>query len=190
MQILNEIPVEFDLEAILKHLHVGTEDAEEVRQLIEQAKEVARPKALYRMAVVEGRDCDTVTIDGVRFTSSDLSSNLDKAEGVFPYIATCGTELDGIDVSDPLELYWLDTIKAIALGASSSYLLRHVKERYTPGKLSSVNPGSIDGYVWPIEQQRELFSLLGDVEKMIGVKLTDSFLMIPNKTVSGLYFKG
>ena len=37
-------------------------------------------------------------------------------------------------------------------------------------------------------QQRQLFQLLGDVESSIGVRLTDSFLMIPNKTVSGILF--
>ena len=45
-----------------------------------------------------------------------------------------------------------------------------------------------DASVWPIEQQQGLFSLLGDVEERVGVKLTDSFLMVPNKTTSGILF--
>ena len=51
-----------------------------------------------------------------------------------------------------------------------------------------MNPGSGDVDIWPIEQQRELFSLFGDVKALIGVTLTDSFLMIPNKTVSGVFY--
>jgi len=51
-----------------------------------------------------------------------------------------------------------------------------------------MNPGSGEVEVWPIEQQRELFSLFGDVRKQIGVELTDSFLMMPNKSVSGIQF--
>jgi hypothetical protein len=51
-----------------------------------------------------------------------------------------------------------------------------------------MNPGSGDANVWPIEQQKELFSLFGDVENLIGVRLTDSFLMVPNKSVSGICF--
>jgi hypothetical protein len=51
-----------------------------------------------------------------------------------------------------------------------------------------MSPGSGDVNVWPIEQQRELFELLGDVRGQIGVELTDSFLMVPNKTVSGIHF--
>jgi len=40
----------------------------------------------------------------------------------------------------------------------------------------------------PISQQKQLFQLLGDVESAVGVGLTDSFLMMPNKTVSGIFF--
>ena len=33
-----------------------------------------------------------------------------------------------------------------------------------------------------------LFSLIGDAEAAIGVRLTDSFLMLPTKSVSGIRF--
>jgi hypothetical protein len=51
-----------------------------------------------------------------------------------------------------------------------------------------MNPGSGNRNFWPIGQQRQLFQLLGDVEASVGVRLTDSFLMTPNKTVSGILF--
>jgi len=47
-------------------------------------------------------------------------------------------------------------------------------------------PGSLVD--WPIEEQAPLFKLLGDVENSIGVKLTDSLLMLPAKSISGIYF--
>jgi hypothetical protein len=54
--------------------------------------------------------------------------------------------------------------------------------------VAAMHPGSGDADVWPIEQQVELFSILGDVEALIGVKLTDSMLMIPTMSVSGVIF--
>jgi hypothetical protein len=42
--------------------------------------------------------------------------------------------------------------------------------------------------VWPIRQQRGLFSLFGNVKALIGVELTKSYLIVPNKTVSGVRF--
>ncbi len=49
-----------------------------------------------------------------------------------------------------------------------------------------MNPGSLDD--WPLAEQRQLFSVFGDVKKLIGVELTDSFLMVPIKSVSGVVF--
>ena len=51
-----------------------------------------------------------------------------------------------------------------------------------------MHPGSGDVDVWPIEQQSELFFLLGDVYSAIGVELTESYLMLPTKSVSGIRF--
>jgi hypothetical protein len=42
--------------------------------------------------------------------------------------------------------------------------------------------------IWPIEQQEKLFSLLGNVKEAVGVTLTESYLMVPNKTTSGVIF--
>jgi hypothetical protein len=49
-----------------------------------------------------------------------------------------------------------------------------------------MSPGRLED--WPIEEQKPLFSLLGGKERKIGVQLTDSCLMLPAKTVSGLAY--
>jgi hypothetical protein len=49
-----------------------------------------------------------------------------------------------------------------------------------------MSPGSLED--WPITEQPKLFSLFGDTEKSIGVKLTASLLMIPRKSISGILF--
>jgi hypothetical protein len=49
-----------------------------------------------------------------------------------------------------------------------------------------MSPGSLED--WPISEQPKLFSLFGDTERSVGVKLTDSLLMIPRKSISGILF--
>ncbi len=49
-----------------------------------------------------------------------------------------------------------------------------------------MSPGSLND--WGIEEQSPLFSILGDVETAIGVRLNESFVMVPNKSLSGIYF--
>ena len=81
-----------------------------------------------------------------------------------------------------LQMTFEDQLKALIF----FHLEEHIKEDFTPGIMSHMNPGSLSD--WPITQQKILFSLFGDVEELIGVRLTESFLMDPIKSVSGIHF--
>jgi len=190
MEALSNIPIELDLATFLQKVRVepGSEDANAVAGLFNSARAAANPKAIYDIHYVGERTADTVSVGDVVFTSRVLRVNLDTAHRVFPYIATCGTELDdvpGVD-GDPMQEYWLNQFRIAALSAASAYLRKHIEAKYRPGKMSSMSPGSLPD--WPITQQTEMFGVLGDVESEIGVRLTDSYLMLPMKSVSGLYF--
>jgi hypothetical protein len=190
MEILTNIPVEFDLGVLLSRLHIpeGDADAAAVGKLAEWARSVANPKAIYDICYLGDKSEDTVNIGGVTFTSRILSTNLDQAHRFFPFIVTCGKELEIQPnvTGDMMEFYWLDEIKQMALGAAFGYMQKHITEKYQPGKISYMCPGSLED--WPTTQQAQLFSLFGDTEAKIGVKLTDSFLMLPTKSVSGIFF--
>ena len=192
MEILNEIPFVLDSVTLMKQAHTepGSDDAKELRALVDVAMEVGKPKAAYTVSFVDGRDGDTVVIGGVSFTSRTLSRNLASSERIFPLVATCGHEMDEKSPArgDMLKEFWWDLIKTHLLGAANSQLSDHLHRKFRLGKTAIMRPGSADASVWPIEQQRGLFALLGDVEQAIGVRLTDSFLMVPNKTVSGILF--
>jgi len=189
---LMDIPFELDLASILETVHIAPDspDAATVRELIDKAQDVARPKALFQESFIRAKDAETVTIENATFTSRMLRENLDGVERVFPFVATCGHELDEVPLADGdfLMEFWWDAIKAVLLGGAIRHLNAHLKERFALEKTSSMSPGSGDATVWPIEQQRELFALLGDVKALVGVELTDSCLMKPNKTVSGIVF--
>jgi len=89
---------------------------------------------------------------------------------------------------DMLKEFWWDLIKTHLLGAANKHLSDHLHRKFRLGKTATMRPGSGDVSVWPIEQQKTLFSLLGSVESDIGGQLTESCLMVPNKTTSGLLF--
>jgi len=192
MPTLLEIPFELDPVALRDKAHVASETdvAAEFDALVRRARTVARPRALYSECFVEARENDAVTIGGVVFRSHVLRKNLDKVERVFPYVTTCGREVDDVlsGSGDCLESFWLEVVKTALLTRARDHLAEHLGRRYALGKTATMNPGSGEATMWPIEQQRELFALLGDVEGQTGVELTESFLMIPNKTVSGILF--
>jgi len=191
MEVLDSIPVRLDVEEVLKQLHQGKENKyieRIVQELIEIVRPVAKPKAIYEVSYVDNKNEDSLYIDGVKFTSRVLRVNLDKVERVFPYVVTCGRELDEITIpsDDFMQHYWLDVIKETVLRTAISYLTDYLTRNYALGQMSKMHPGSLRD--WPITQQKELLSIFGNVEDLIGVKLTKNFLMLPLKSVSGIYF--
>ena len=176
----------------MTHIDLSAPSAREGAELLEGSLSAARPKAMYKVCYIDERSEDGVDLEGIHFTSEVLSQNLREVERVFPYIVTCGVELDTVAISqnDVLAGYMLDGFKEMALRQAIHYLRSHLAETYglDPQRMSTMNPGSGNREVWPIGQQRQLFQLLGDVESSVGVRLTESFLMTPNKTVSGILF--
>ena len=187
---LNNIPFEMDAEDLSKRLRINAKDeyAADVRALAREAQAVAKPKALYKISFIESRGDDYVVVDGVTLTSRVLRVNLEKAHRVFPFLVTCGAELEewSNSIDDVLKRYWCDAIKQMALRSARKALDEHLVERYELGMTSVMNPGSLAD--WPLQEQRKLFALMGDTQAKIGVRLTDSFLMIPTKSVSGMRF--
>ncbi|MQY76120.1 MAG: vitamin B12 dependent methionine synthase [Spirochaeta sp.] len=163
---------------------------ESIYRLFSEAVQLLKPKAIYKTCFIDEIVDDSLTINGVVFSSRTLSKNLETVERVFCFVATCGTELQGfsIDTGDFMEQFLLDELKEMGLRTAVDFLSKHISETYKVSKIATMNPGSADAHVWPIQQQKQLFSLLGDVQGAVGVTLTESCLMVPNKTVSGLFF--
>lgn len=166
----------------------GSSYVKRLETLTAEAQAAARPRALYRVALVDEKGEDFVVLDGVRFSSRILRVNLEPAHRVFPYAATCGVELHewAESLDDMLERYWADVICELALRSADEALDTHLAQRFQPGQTSSMNPGSLGD--WPLREQRALFELLGNPEEKIGVRLLKSCLMVPSKSVSGIQF--
>ena len=184
---LENIPFEINDSQCLLSLKFleGSSEAEEAVLLLKEACFIARPKAVYIEAYIESRTEDAVVIDGQTFNSRLLSINTKSTHRLFPYIATCGIEIEqwAGSITDPLKAYFSDMIMQLALKSAVNGLVKHLTEKRLRGKLSCMNPGALKD--WPISEQKKLFSLFTNT---VGVKLTDSFLMIPVKSSSGIYF--
>ena len=212
--LLTNLPFDPDFPALLQRLRIkeGSSHIPPLQAMVDQAKVIARPKTYYRLAYITRVEEDRIYLDSncvlsstpgnqsspidlaqvsqadQHFTSKVMRINLEGLQRVFLYIATCGVELEewAKSFDDILVHYWADAIMGAALSAARQALQADVTERYQPGALSSMNPGSLED--WPITEQVPLFALLGPVQELTGVRLTESMLMQPTKTVSGLFF--
>jgi hypothetical protein len=192
MVSFTEIPFALNTNQLFEYLRIkpGTDRAKEFEDLVNEVRIIGKPKALYKVSFIDEKGEGTITLDGVTFTSLALRKNLDSIERVFPYVATCGTEIDDIEIEqgDLQKKIWISLLKGNLLQTSMQFLREHLTKRYRVSNLSSMNPGSGDASVWPFEQQRELFSMCGDVEELIGVRLTKSMVLVPDMSVAGILF--
>jgi hypothetical protein len=192
LEILSHIPFYFDFPQFCDRIHIDRypESRPQVEELVDRSLTQIKPKAVYKICYIDARLDDAIKINPIEFHGKMLTKTLQNTERVFAYVATCGHELDEgqAAVDDFFVRFWFDTLKEMALECAISYLENHIKKQFSIPQLSSINPGSGEQEFWPIEQQKDLFALIGDVDTLIGVQLTDSCLMVPNKTVSGLFF--
>lgn len=184
---LDNLALHLDMRALEKKLHVrtGSQDERDLMAMAKEAEALGRPRIVYGVGYIEDRSQENVRVEGIQFHSRVLSVNLEKAERIFPFVGTCGMELqewsDGID--DMLWGFWAEGIKEEGLMTALDAFQQHLHDRYRPGHLSTMSPGSLEN--WPINQQTPLFSLLGNPQE---VRLTESMLMVPTKSVSGITF--
>jgi hypothetical protein len=189
--IIDDIPFQPNYDQIASHLKVkpGSSTSAELKRLLEEAQSIARPRAMYKVSSVEARDGDSVLFDGRPFNSRLLCINLKEVHRSFPYVATCGIELHewAHSFHDSYTRFFADFITSTALQSARVGLFSTLTSRYNLGKTATMNPGSLED--WPLQAQIPLFSLLGDPGKAINVRLTESLLMIPRQSVSGILFE-
>ena len=170
-------------------LYQGMED--EIEAILSIAKPLLTPKVLYGEFDVIHRD-DHIEISDQKFYDPKLLNRVSDVKKIYPYLVTCGTELDNEDSlkGDMLADFWLDALKQMGMDRAFNYVRTHIKTSSNIDKLYSINPGSDTcGEGWNIEDQKILFKIFGSNAADIGVTLNTSYLMSPNKTVSGFMFK-
>ena len=189
--IKKEISFEIEFEEFLKKIKLNKDykDIDQVKEIVKKANQIGQPKAMYKEVYIDEIGENYVIVENNKFESKIMSVNLKEVHKVIIYLITCGTELekwakqkDG----DMLENYWLSMVQEVVLDKARKYIKKEINEKYLPGSTSVMNPGSLID--WSITEQKKLFSILGNPEKEIGVRLTESSLMLPAKTVSGLIY--
>lgn len=178
-----------------KLLAFANEELEdEIIELMDEAEKIAAPKVLFAVAPVEESDVNGILVNGSHIDSAFVSEKLAGKRRCFPYIATCGAELEAWSEQfkdDILLEFWADEVKKLYLSRVLAPFMGYIKEAYqTGGHLAALNPGSLKE--WPISGQADLFGVLGGsafVQEQAGVRYTESFLMLPSKTTSGILFE-
>jgi hypothetical protein len=150
------------------------------------------PKAIYDRVEIERVDGDQVFFkSGNIFDGPNISKILTGSKIAIIYILTLGNKVDEIineesQSGDTLTTIIMDSITTSLLETLCDYvgekIKREGKEHQNWGATCAYSPGQ---YKWTIEEQKELFEMVDG--KRIGVELSESYLMVPFKSISGVY---
>ncbi len=190
--LLQAVPESFQLDTLYTRLHLQEEeDRREFRELAHTVEKLGRPRALVLECHPERPHPDKLRIGNVTFQGKVFAACCGNLDRVFLYCATCGPETrpleNGLDV---FQRYWLDQLRLEQLKASLRGIADYLKNNHGIERFSSLGPGTGAADLWPLNELDKLFFLLGKNKYLapLGVELTDSMLMLPEKTSAGLYY--
>jgi hypothetical protein len=163
-----------------------------IEEVLGEAGKLCNIKAEYRIydEISMYNTDKSLTINNIHFNIKEAAfSQLEKIESVAVFACTAGEGIgkktrelmmDG----DPLEGYIFDVVGSALVDAAASLMKdklaetvkisgKKITNRYYPGYCG-----------WNVDEQHKLFKLLPD--NFCGIRLTDSALMDPVKSVSGI----
>ena len=204
MPLLEDITITLDARDVVLELHRGKRApetlVEETRKVIEDARDLIHPRAVYEWVGVQGVNAENVLFDageeafGASLALGPHSDLMKEAQLALVSAVTIGNALnDRIDELNRegrmLDAYLLDSVGVVALGeVGKAIRLLAEKEAESRGwgVSGALAPGSLKG--WPVEGQDELCALI-PIEQ-IHVHLNESGVLIPFKSASGLIGAG
>jgi len=156
-----------------------------IDKILAEISAVCKPQYIYE--VYDGKMCDnaSIEIDGKKFiTGKIITHYLHGMEKCCVFVTTAGSEYDAYKKElrkkgDILEEFIADAIGSVIAEACVSKIAGELAENnncsypYSPGYCN-----------WKLTEQTLLFSLLPDTP--CGVTLTESCLMVPIKSTSGI----
>lgn len=159
--------------------------------LLDMFEELITPHLHYQIIKIDHINNGTVYLrGGLNLNSPILAKIMKDCEYAICFIATIGSDVEGeiARLSEENHLsyaYILDTMGSTVIESMVDKFHKSMKERYRArgGEVTlRFSPGYCD---WHISEQKKLFCVLDSSH--LDVELTDSCLMQPRKSISGIF---
>lgn len=200
VSVLTNIPFEINEKRILRELKIPVKKSlddldekrlgKELKNIIKIAYGLIHGKACYRTFLIENISDSKVILDRSKtlIKGKKISNILKDCEYCSLFVSTIGTALENhaaeMAKDDPSGAFYLEHIGSwmaeyMAETVNNRIAQNTIKAGFVPKKRYSAGYGD-----WPVASQKEILELTE--AKRIGVTLTESYLMIPRKSVSAL----
>ncbi|KAF0152361.1 MAG: Vitamin B12 dependent methionine synthase activation domain protein [Ignavibacteria bacterium] len=185
---------EEEIELLLGYPPYHTPDPfkELIREAIEESKRIIEIKAGYKIADVASKqeDLTGLTIAEKYFDLQKIVTGvLKKSDSIAVFSLTIGDALEAkskelLKKGDLVAGYIYDAVASITAEACADTLHEHIKAKMLRKNQKVTNRYSPGYCNWNVIEQHILFSLLP--KNFCGITLTDSALMSPIKSISGI----
>ena len=158
------------------------------REVLDEAQALLAPAALYTTLPVRDFQHQRVALEGgAVFTGSLVARALAGATEIDLAVCTIGPALEEhvdalLTAGHPVQAMAFDGAGVAALGEVSRMVVARIRDEASARGLGTGMRASPGQEGWSLEQQRVLFDLVPAEE--IGIRLTESCLMLPRKSVS------
>ena len=163
-----------------------------IKDITGRFSELCEIKAGYRIAGMNkpGDRSDGLIIENIFFeTDRIVVSQIKKSGQAAIFACTIGSKMERwskqlLAEGDPAKSYLVDCMASLAVESAVNSLHDFIGKQMKEQGLKITNRYSPGYCKWPVNDQHNLFSLLPD--NFCGIKLNESALMSPIKSVSGI----
>ncbi len=188
--------IRVDPEDILRLLG-GREEAADahaaslVHQYIGECSKIMSPSAAYLMIrALDTHSKEHIAIKGMEFQTGTIVHNMLRYSERFAFfLVTVGPEIENrvrtlLEQGNYLEGYIMDLVASSAVEALAEVVHGRIREAADSGGMKVTNRYSPGYCSWDVSEQQKLFTLFPD--QCCGITLSDSSLMTPVKSASGV----
>ncbi len=190
---IDSIPVKLSEKHLLDTILEG-EDGKVSQRTKTQLKKAIRevlshikPQGIYRIIPLRSQK-DKKSSKDLNFSSKNLKEMFNDCDKVAVFLTTVGKEIDDLVKKAmkrrPHYGYLLNLVASAAAEEAAEYMQEYIRKKLPEDRTTTYrySPGYCD---WSIREQKKLFGLIP--HEKIGVKLSDTYLMSPTKSVSGVF---
>ena len=186
--------LKIDKDEVLRYLYHKNQPLEKnldvlVDTLIKETTDIARPRFIYNIFTLEKNSGILLRNTELTLKGKDIARHLEKSEKCAVLCATLGSEIEMkinyYSKTELLKSVISDACASTLIEALCDYaeaLIKTEAEKNGFFITSRYSPGYGD---FEISVQKDLLNLI-EAPKKIGVTVTDSFIMLPRKSVSAV----
>ncbi len=163
-----------------------------IREILSKSENLVRPEggySLFKNINIDRENKITVIGDVELGTKSIVTRHMDKSGLIAVFACTAGAEISWLaseynKKGHTVHAYIADSIGSIVVEHAMDKIQEHLKSLMDEQGLKITNRYSPGYCGWELKEQSKLFGLLP--ENFCGISLSDSMLMKPIKSVSGI----